>query len=241
MLGKRKWSVLVVAGVVTVLVGLLAAVAMAQTVTPEAEEGDQAQPDTLLPFGGFGRHGGFGRFGEAGSDRDENLAEALGITVEELQAAREQAFQSSVADAVAEGLITQEQADLMLAMQALKSTIDRQALLAEALGMTVDELEAALAEGQSLWDLMFEKEISPSELQTKMQAAYEAAVQQAVADGVITQEQADAILSNGGLHFFGGRGHGGRHGRGGYDWGGFPGTITPDTTAPETTDTGFDA
>lgn len=240
MVGKRKWSVLVIAGVVMLLVGLVAAVVMAQEATPQAPDGNEVSPHGMLPFGDFGHRDGFGRYGGARDDRDEYLAKALGITVEELQAARDQAFRESIADAVAEGLMTQEQADLMLAMQALKGTIDRQALLAEALGMTVDELEAALSGGQSLSDLMAEQGISASELQTKMQAAYEAAVQQAVADGVITQEQADAILSGGGMNFFGGHGHGGRHGRGGYH-GGLPGRQAPDTTAPETTDTGFDA
>lgn len=239
MTGKRKWSVLVIGGVVMLLVGLLTAVAMAQDATPEAQAEDQPQNGNWLPFGGFGHRGGLGRFGGMADDRDENLAEALGITVEELQAAREQAFRESITDAVAAGRITQEQADLLLAMQAIRGTIDRQALLAEALGMTVDEVEAARSEGQTLWDLMFEKEISPSELQTKMQAAYEAAVQQAVADGVITQEQADAILSSG-MRFFGG------HGRGHHGWGGFrgfgaPGQLSPDTAVPETTDTSFDA
>lgn len=214
--------------------GLLVAVAMAQDAT---QEDKQASPDPLLPFGGFGHRGGFGRFGGERDDRDENLAEALGITVEELQAAREKAFQESIADAVAEGLITQEQADQMLAMHALKSYIDRQALLAEALGMTVDELEAALSEGQTLSDLMSEKGISFSVLQTNMQAALEAALQRAVADGVVSQEQADAMLS-GGMNFFGGHGH---HGRGGRHGEGYPGFDIPDTDTPETTDTSFDA
>jgi hypothetical protein len=234
---KRKLSMLLVGGVVVLLVGLLSAVAFAQDVTPEAES--QATPENRLPFGGFGLRGGLGHFGHGSGNRDENLAEALGVTIEELQAAREQAFLESINDAVAEGLITQEQADQMLAMHALKQYIDRQALLAEALGMTVEELEAALAGGQTLWDLMFEKNISPSDLQTNMQAAHEAAVQQAVADGVITQAQADEILANGGLNFFGGHGRG-HHGRGGFR-GGYPGLETPDTATPETSDTAFDA
>jgi hypothetical protein len=72
-----------------------------------------------------------------------------------------------------------------------------------------------------------------AKFQASMKSAYEAAVNQAVADGVITQAQADLILKNSNaLHFggmggfggpggFGGRGgHGGRGGPG--DWGAGP-------------------
>jgi hypothetical protein len=234
---KRKLSVMLVAGVVLLLVGLLSAVAFAQDVIPEAES--QATPENGMRFGGFGLRGGPGHFGYGAGNRDENLAEALGVTIEELQAAREQAFRESINDAVAEGLISQEQADRMLAMHALKQYIDRQALLAEALVMTVEDLETALGGGQTLWDLMFEKNISPNVLQANMQVAFEAAVQQAVTDGVITQAQADEILAGGGPNFFGGHGRG-HHGRGGFR-GGYPGLQTPDTSAPETTSSAFDA
>jgi hypothetical protein len=246
---QRKWPFLVMVGIVILLIGAMATVALAQTLTPEAEapaetpaqEEDSAAADTRsfrLGRGGFGHFGG-------DSSRDEYLAEALGITVEELQAARQRAHAASIAAAVADGSITQEQADQLLAMHALRNAIDRQALLAEALGMTVDELEAALAGGQSLRDLMSEQGIDASTLQANVQAAYEAAVAQAVADGIITQAQADAILADGmGFGLFDhGRGHGrggGRgFGRGG--WRGLPDLTTPDTTTPETTDTRFDA
>lgn len=244
---QRKWPFLIVVGAVILLIGALATAALAQTLTPEAEapaeEGDSTTTDDTPSFR-LGR-GGFGHFGGGDSRQDEYLAEALGITVEQLQAARDQAYAAALADAVAGGSITQEQADQRLAARALRGAIDQQALVAEALGMTVEELEAALAGGQSLRDIMSERGIDASTLQANARAAYEAAVTQAVADGVITQAQADAILANeisSGL--FGGHGHGGRgHGRGGMfgGWRGAPDTTTPDTTTPETTDTGFDA
>lgn len=238
---QRKWPLFVVAGIVILLIGALATVALAQTLTPEAEAPAQEDSATTdIPSFKLG-HGGFGHAFGGDSSQDEYLAEALGITVEQLQAARDQAYAAALADAVASGSVTQEQADQLLARRALRSTIDQKALVAQALGLTVDELEAALAGGQSLRDLMAEKGIDASTLQANVQAAYEAAVAQAVADGIITQAQADAILDDeAGFGLFGGHGHGGRgHGRGG--WRGVPDSTTPDTTTPETTDTGFDA
>ena len=66
----------------------------------------------------------FGGFGERGAMMEEHqtyLAEALGITVEELQAAQEEAHAAMIAQAVEDGEITQEQADLMAAGQAFRA------------------------------------------------------------------------------------------------------------------------
>lgn len=256
MLKQRKKVLLVISGTVVLLLGLMSAVVLAQSATPEAQTPESgATTEGTMPFSGLGRgflggmlghHGGFGRSGDG--DRDENLAEALGITVDELAAARQRAFETSVAEAVAAGDITQEQADELLAMHALKAYIDREALLAEALGMTVDELEAALDSGQSLSDLMTEKGIDAATLQTNMQAAYEAAIGRAVTDGVITQAQADELLSaQTGFGLFGGDGHGGRghggQGRGGHHgWNGAPDLDdTPTTPDSDTSETALDA
>lgn len=244
---SKKWSLLVIAGVLALMLGLLGSIALAQGSTPEAEvpaQESEVTPETNGWFG-FGHRGGFGsRFGD-NTNWLENLAEALGITVGELEDAQERAFAASVADAVTAGQITQEQADQILAQHALKSYIDRQAILATALGMSTDDLEAALAGGKSIVDLMVEQGIDSTTLQANAKAAYEAAVQQAVADGVITQAQADEILAGNGLNLFGrggfGGGHrgGGRGGRGGFH--GFGGQSSPNEGGAETTDTGFDA
>ena len=234
---QRKWSFLVIAALSVLLVGLMASIALAQTATPEAETEDNATQADGLSLRGL--HHGFMSSGS--SAHDEYLAEALGITLEQLQAARRTAMAAYLADAVTAGDITQEQADLALAKYALRDVIDQKALLAEALGMTTEELEAALDGGQSLSDLMTAAGMDADTLQTNLQAAYEAAVARAVADGVITQAQADAVLAqdtNFGL--FGGHGRGGRghHGRGG-SW---STPSTPDSDSDDTTtDTGFDA
>ncbi len=249
MVKPKTRAFLIVGGLVVLLIGLLATATMvrtvlAQTATPEATTPSDSDTDIpALPFGRSGRPGGFGHSGSR-SGGDEYLAEALGITVEELQAARETAYAAYLADAVAAGEITQAQADELLARQRLSSYIDHEALVAEALGLSVDELEAALAGGQSLSDLMTAQGLTAETLQTALQTAYEAAIARAVADGVITQAQADAYLSAsanfglfGGHHGFGG-GRGGRGHGGGFSR---PDDTDPDTTTPETTDTGFGA
>lgn len=234
---QRKWSFLVIAALSVLLVGLMASIALAQTATPETETEDNATQADGLSLRGL--HHGFMSSGS--SAHDEYLAEALGITLEQLQAARRTAMAAYLADAVTAGDITPEQADLALAKYALRDVIDQKALLAEALGMTTEELEAALDGGQSLSDLMTAAGMDADTLQTNLQAAYEAAVARAVADGVITQAQADAVLAqdtNFGL--FGGHGRGGRghHGRGG-SW---STPSTPDSDSDDTTtDTNFDA
>jgi hypothetical protein len=141
-------------------------------------------------------------------DEEALLAEALGVTVDELQAAREQANQAAIAQAVEGGIITQEQADEMLARRNLRSYMERDVLLAEALGMSVEELEAAYADGETLSTLMSERELDAVTVRERLQAAYEGALAQAVADGVITQEQADEL--EGGFGFSTPFGPGGR-------------------------------
>lgn len=240
---QKRWPMLLMGSVAVLMLALIGGIALAQDATPETEVPAE---DTTPDLRGFGHWEGLGRGGDA--NWLSYLAEALGISVDELEDAQARAYEAAVADAVTAGQLTQEQADAILARQALKSYIDRQAILATALGMTTDELETALNNGQSITDLMVEKGIDTATLQANAQAAYEAALQQAVTDGVITQAQADTILSSGefGLFGHGGRGghfHGGRGGHGGrgFDFFGSPDSTTPGNSTPETTDTSFDA
>ncbi len=153
----------------------------------------QEQADALLARGINGRFGMLGgRMGFAeGSDYMTFLADALGVSVEELQSAFADAQSASVAEAVEQGSITQEQADMMIAMQALKDYIDPQALFEDVTGMSVEQFQEA------------------------RQVALQEAIQSAVEAGVITQDQADQILegpfcAQGNTPFFKGRGgHGG--------------------------------
>lgn len=247
----KKWSILLLGAVVVLTLGLIGSIALAQDATPEAttpaQEEGMPETDGGLNTRGFSHGGGFGRQGD-GDDWLTYLAEALGITVDELEDAQDRAYGAWLSDAVEEGQLTQEQADELLASRALKAYVDKDAILAEALGMTVDELEASLAT-RSLSDLMTERGMDADTLQANAQAAYQAAVQRAIADGVLSQAQADEMLSGSSFNLFGrgfgehhggGRGHRGGHGN---DFGNpdMPESTAPDSTEPETADTNFDA
>lgn len=187
-----------------------------------------ALPQTASAHGGPDGFSGRANFGAP--VQDNYLADALGISVEELQAARAQAADAAIDQAVDEGLITEAQAE-MIRDRGMRffgkigrfgrigrigsSTIDFQSLLADALGISVDDLQAAhdqardaalaqaVADGritqeqvdqmratQALRDYLVEQG-----LPEQLRSTYEEAVQGAVTAGVITQEQADQILS----------------------------------------------
>lgn len=94
--------------------------------------------------------------------------------------------------------------------------------VADALGITEEELEQAVWEdGKTMWQLAEERGIDPIDVQEAMSEAREAALEQAVQDGVITQDQADWMLSRmasgygpgmGGGNYGGGFGGGNRGG-----------------------------
>ncbi len=205
---------------------------------------------TVGTAGVVSAHGGGGWFGIKGLDRDALLAEELGITVEKLQAARQAASTRALDQALEQGLITQEQYDQMKLHSLVVPYLDRQTLLAEALG-----IEPATLDDKTLSEWMDELGLDQATLQTRLQAAVEAALDRAVADGVITEEQA-TTLKDEGLPMFGrdfgrgmgpmglgrdfGRGMGpmGRPGRGRFGGGGChcPGTDA-DSDSESDTDT----
>jgi hypothetical protein len=177
---------------------------------------EAASPLAVLPHqGGFGR--GMGGYGS------QELAEALGITVEELNSAHQEATENAINQALADGLITEDQAARMLerglAFQFPRrggwlgqSSTGFQALLADALGIPVERLQEAqqqafltridqavaggdLSEEEADFILGQQALFSNETFRSSMQAAFEAAVQQAVAEGAITQSQADQIIN----------------------------------------------
>ena len=115
--------------------------------------------------------------GPGGSDED--LAAALGISVEDLTAAVEKAFTSAVDAALEAEYITASQAETLkegntnfrslyrYLGETERAEFDQDVYLAEALGITEEELADAVA------------------------AVKQARIDQLVADGVLTQEQAD--------------------------------------------------
>lgn len=207
--------------------------------------------------------------GMPGGVSNQELADALGITVDALNTAFQTAYTAGLDQAVQSGLITQTQADQLKSQGSAfpfgnrwdgwlsQNGIDYEALLANALGITVDQLKAAYTK---TYNTKVDQEVTDGKItqeqadlmkgqyalrndqnfQSAMQSAYEAAVNQAVTDGVITQAQADAILKNanglngmwmGGPGDFGGRG-------GGHGFGGPGGPNPNDQTAPSTTPNG---
>jgi len=79
------------------------------------------------------------------------------------------------------------------------------AVLAEKLGITEEDLESQIAEGKTFWQVAEEKGLTSEEATALMQEARQAALEQMVAAGTITQAQADRMSQRGGT-MMGGRG-----------------------------------
>lgn len=110
---------------------------------------------------------------------------------------------------------------------------DMHAAIAGALGMTVEDFEAALAEGKTPSILALELGVDFADVRAAMASLHAEALEQAVAEGLITQERANWMLSrqagygNGGYGSGPGAGYMGRGGgnmaRGSANQGGFGG------------------
>lgn len=92
--------------------------------------------------------------------------------------------------------------------------------MAKAFGLSTDELEALHQSGTSLWAYAAQQGLSAEEIRAKMEQAREEAIQAAVADGVLTEQQAEWMQSHTpgghgamfGAPGFQGHGRGYRHG-----------------------------
>lgn len=62
---------------------------------------------------------------------------------------------------------------------------------AQALGLTPEELEAQIDAGETMWSIAQAQGLSAEEFYTLMTDARASSLDQAVADGILTQEQAD--------------------------------------------------
>ena len=63
------------------------------------------------------------------------------------------------------------------------------------LGLTIEEVQSRLESGASMWQIAESEGLSPEEFGDMMQLARAARLDQAVDDGTLTQEQADAMGS----------------------------------------------
>lgn len=153
---KTSWKQWLTAGIVVGAMVLGALTLAPQTTFAQTDDntGDGATTPAA-PWGRGGMKLGMGDFdfGAMRGEYQNYLAEALGITVEELQAAQLKAQNAMIDQAVTDGVLTQEQADLMKARRAFMQYYAGQA-----------------------------------------QQSFEDALNAAVEAGAITQEQADLLL-----------------------------------------------
>ncbi len=166
-------------------------------------------------------------------ERMYDIAAEFGYEVEDFTALMEQIHEAVTFEAVAQGLITQEQADqygnrqgigcqgsrdqfgMMNGYQGVGPNVDSplheymSAAIAEAFGMSVEELEAAHEAGTPLNEIL---DLSFEDFREVMDEARETAISEAIADGVISEDdlgQFNRDSHNGG---FGNKSNGGYHG-----------------------------
>ena len=136
MKGTKSWKQWLLSGLLAGAIVLGAVAVFPQT--SFAQSDDSAQPAPTLPWGGM-------RFGWKGANAGQYqqfLAEALGVTAEELQAAQLKAHNAMIDKAVEDGYLTQEQADLLKARHAFM-----QYLAGQASQSFEDALNAAVEAG----------------------------------------------------------------------------------------------
>lgn len=140
---------------------------------------------------------------------DQLMAEKLGVTVEQLRAARKAASDQMIDEALARGAITAEQAQRLKERSGgppfgppflgrmgervkagVVSIIDA---AAKVLGVSSDQVRDGLRNGQSLAQQAQNKGISRDALKSGMQAEILAKIQEAQAAGRITAEQANRL------------------------------------------------
>jgi len=192
---KKVWKFVGLGGlVVAVVLGSMVAVAFAQ--------GPDGENQGTFNF--------YERFRQA-------LAGILGISVEQYDNAVAQAQEQVLKDAVAEGWLTQEQADWMrLRMEQMPGPMpwrmgrgfgrhgmvwgglgrgaDLLSIAARQLNMSVYDLGKALQEGKSIADVAREKGVDPQSIVDAYLARVIEQLNQAVEDGQLTQKMADAML-----------------------------------------------
>ncbi|MEJ2209138.1 MAG: hypothetical protein P8129_08900 [Anaerolineae bacterium] len=196
---KRLWKVIGIGLLVGVVgVALVGAVAFAQ------DDGDGSS----WPF-------------DFRTKLHEAIAGVLGISVDEYDAAVDTAQQQVLDDAVAEGVLTQDQADRiqeradeglgfgpkdgffgghgrggMMGGPRGWGDSSMLAVAAEQLGMSQDDLVAALQDGSTIADLAAEQGVDLQDIVDAYVAQRSEDLTAAVEAGRITQEQADAMIEH---------------------------------------------
>ncbi len=135
-----------------------------------------------------------------------DLAEANGASIDDIHAALYAASVDKVNELVASGEITAERGEQILARLELRNlarqVIDRDALkqvAADTLGVTVAELEAAKEDG-TMSELVDASGVSKEELKAAVTEARDGMIDEAVANGELTEEQGEQLKARNGKH-----------------------------------------
>ena len=163
-----------------------------------------------------------------------DIAAQQGVEMEEVRAAAEEARNEMIDDALEAGTIDEEQAERLrnapfrgprgrrggphgVLRGFLREIVDPDVVkeaVANTLGLTVEEVQAAREEGATLPELAEEQGVEMEDIRVATEEVMADMIQQAIDDETITEEQGqrllDALETGPGL-FFGGRGrcHGG--------------------------------
>lgn len=132
----------------------------------------------------------------------EKLADKLGVTEDELKTAIDEARTETIDEAVAEGRLTEEQAERLregrFPFRGPPLHVHRHLHLmeaaAEVLGMPQDELMEQLRDGNSLAEVAEAKDMSVEDFKAALLDEIQARLGELVAEGDLTQEQADDIF-----------------------------------------------
>ncbi|MFN3331532.1 MAG: hypothetical protein ACK47M_03325 [Caldilinea sp.] len=117
MFNRFSWKQRMTLGLVAIMMMAMFAL-LPQTSFAQSNDSADQPAIPAKPWGRGGMMFGFGARGEFRNQHEAFLADTLGITVEQLQAAQQKAHEAMIAQAVEEGYLTQEQADLMAARHA---------------------------------------------------------------------------------------------------------------------------
>lgn len=144
--------------------------------------------------------------GGAAADKDDGLvgsflarvAEKLGVSEDELQTAIDEARTETLDEAVADGNLTEEQAQRLEESgfpfgggRMGHERVHIRAAAAEVLGMTKDDLMEQLQDGNSLADVAEAQGMSMEDFKAALLEQIQAQLDELVAAGDLTQDQAD--------------------------------------------------
>lgn len=134
------------------------------------------------------------------------VAEKLGVSEEELKTAIDEARDETIDEAVDEGLFTEEQGERLKERaeeggflfppgprHGFRGAVQITDAAAEVLGMTQDELMEQLRDGKSLAEVAEAQEMSVEDFKAALLDEIQTRLGELVADGDLTQTQADHI------------------------------------------------